>query len=81
MQTLDRRNTNWQSGGGGADADFDTGLDREASAIEVECREERNGESLGTKIPGLPTGSQIADLHSAGKYGEIQGQGSRVMGW
>jgi hypothetical protein len=33
--------------GGGADAGFGTGLDREASAVEGECRKERYEEGLG----------------------------------
>ena len=70
-QELDR-----QSGGGGTHAGLGTGLDREASATAGECRQKRNGEGLGTQVPGLSTGSREADRDSTGEPGEIQGEGS-----
>jgi len=49
---------------------------REAPAIEGEFRQERNGEGLGTQVPGLSTGSTEADRDSTGEPGEIQGESS-----
>jgi hypothetical protein len=69
-----------ESSRSGAHAGLDTGLDREASATEGECRQERDGEGLGTQVPGVSTGSQEADRNSTGECGEIQNEGSRDVG-
>lgn len=57
--------------------EYETGLE---SAVETERRQQRDGEGLGTQVPGLSTGSQGADRDSTGKPGEIQGKGSRDVG-
>jgi RNA-directed DNA polymerase len=57
-QELERRGHSCrQFSGGGTDVDFDTALDREATAFEGERRQERDGEGLGTQVLGLSTGS------------------------
>jgi hypothetical protein len=66
----------WQSGRSGTHAGLGTGLDREASATEGECRQKRDREGLGTQVPGLSTGSEEADRDRTGEPEEIPGEGS-----
>jgi len=70
-----------QSSGGGEDAEIGTGMDREATATQGEHGKERDGEGVGTKVPGLSTGSQEADRDRAGECQTIQRTGSRIVGW
>ena len=56
-------------------------MDREATATKGERRKERDGEGVGTKVPGLSTGSQEADRDRAGECRTIQRTGSRIVGW
>ena len=65
---------------GGTDADFDTGLDRETSATEGECRQEWDREGLGTQVSGFSPGPAEADRHSTGELGKIQNESPRAMG-
>ena len=64
---------NWRAGER-ADAGVPPGLDRETSAIEGACHQERDGEGLGTQVPGLSTGPQEADRDSTGSLERFKGK-------
>ncbi len=68
-----------QRGGGGAGGGVDLRLDREASAIEGQPRQERDGTALGAQVSGVPAGPQGSDHTSAGESVEVQDEGPRVV--